>query len=96
MVEAYAGDTTAARSRLERAVARLADPLHPSYSPAQWLALAFLRAGDRERALAILEGVRPRGLNLWFVMRDPGFDPIRHSPRFRALVEETRPAEPSR
>ena len=94
IVEAYAGDTAVARSRLERAVAQLADPAHPDYSPAGWLALGFLRCGDRERALTILESVRPRGINLWFVMRDPGFDPIRQTPRFRALVDETRPPPP--
>ncbi len=93
MLEARAGDTAAARARLDRAVAQLADPAHPDYSPAQWLALAFLRVGDRDRALATLESVRPRGINLWFTMRDPGFDPIRQVPRFRALVEQTRPPD---
>lgn len=90
-LQAYGGDTVGARARLERAVAQLADPAHPDYSQAQWLALAFVRIGDRERALALLENVRPLGIDLWFIMRDPGFDPIRDAPRFRALVERTRP-----
>jgi adenylate cyclase len=91
-VQAYAGDTAGARSRLERAEQQLADPAHPDYTQAQWLALAWLRIGDRQRALAVLEAVRPRGIDLWYVMRDPGFDPIRQDPRFRALDEEIRPA----
>ena len=93
ILQARAGDTAAARARLDRAIAQLPDPAHSDYSPAQWLALAFLRVGDRDRALATLESVRPRGINLWFTMRDPGFDPIRQDPRFRALVEQTRPPD---
>ena len=92
-LEAHTGDTTASRARLERLVAQLPDPAHPSYTPGLWLALGFLRVGDRERALAVLESVQPRGLTLWFALRDPGLDPIRDDPRFRALVERTRPPE---
>jgi serine/threonine-protein kinase len=92
-LEASAGDTAAARARLERLVAELPDPRHPSYTAAQWLSLGFLRSGDRERALALLEAARPQGQFLWNVLRDPGFDPLRNEPRFRALVERTRPPE---
>jgi len=89
-LDAYAGDTAGGRARLERVIAQLSDPAHPDYTPAQWIALAWLRIGDRERALSALESARPRGVNLWFIMRDPAFDPIRQDPRFRALDEETR------
>jgi TolB-like protein/Tfp pilus assembly protein PilF len=92
-LEAYAGDTTAARARLDRLLAQLPDPAHPGYTPGQWLALGLLRIGDRARALALLESVRPRGLCLWFALRDPGLDPIRDDPRFRSLVEQTRPRD---
>jgi TolB-like protein/Tfp pilus assembly protein PilF len=90
-LEAFSGDTAAARARLARVIAGLPDPAHPEYTAGQWLALAYLRVGDRERALSVLESVRPRGINLWFIMREPGFDPMRDTPRFRALVEENRP-----
>ncbi|HTT69226.1 MAG TPA: tetratricopeptide repeat protein [Gemmatimonadales bacterium] len=90
-LEGLSGDTAAARARLARVTAGLPNPEHPDYTAAQWIALAYLRIGDRERALSVLESVRPRGINLWFIMRDPGFDPIRETPRFRALVERTRP-----
>ena len=95
-LEAQAGDTTAARARLDRLVAQLPDPAHPSYTPGLWLALGFVRTGDRERALATLESIRPRGLTLWFALRDPGLDPVREDPRYRVLVEATRPSEARR
>jgi Tfp pilus assembly protein PilF len=90
-LQGYAGDTTGARARLERVIAQLADPAHPDYTAAQWIALAFLRMGNRDRAVSTLESVRPRGLNLWYVTRDPGFDSMREDPRFRALIAEIRP-----
>ena len=90
-LQARQGDTAAARSRLERVVAQLPDPAHPPYLVAYSLAVAWLRIGDRDRALSTLEGSRPQGLRLWFVTRDPGFDPIRETPRFRVLVEQSRP-----
>jgi TolB-like protein/Tfp pilus assembly protein PilF len=90
-LEAAKGDTVAARARLDRLVARLPDPAHPNYLTAWGVAVASLRMGDRERALSILEGARPRGLRVWFLTRDPGFDVIRDTPRFRAIVEQNRP-----
>ena len=86
------GDTVSARARLNRVIGQLPDPAHPDYTAGQWIGLAWLRMGDRERALSVLESVRPRGINLWFTMRDPGFDPIRDTPRFRALDAQTRPS----
>jgi TolB-like protein/Tfp pilus assembly protein PilF len=95
-LEALDGDTAAARARLGRLIATLPDPAHPDYTAAQWIALAFVRIGDRERALSVLESVRPQSLNLGFILRDPGFDAIRDDPRFRALVERLRPQTPPR
>ena len=95
-LEALDGDTVAARARLSRVIAQLPDPAHPDYTAGQWIALAYLRMGDRDRALGVIESVRPHGINLWYVMRDPGFDPIRGTPRFRALVEQIRPPAETR
>ena len=89
--DALAGDTARAVARLDSVVAHLSDPAHPNYSEALWVALAWLRIGFRERALATLESVRPRGLTLWYDLRDPGFDPIRQDPRFQALKVESGP-----
>ena len=93
-LEGLSGDTAAARARLARVIAALPNPERPDYTAAQWIALAYLRIGDPARALSVLESVRPRGINLWFMMRDPGFDPVRGDPRFRALVDATRPPPP--
>jgi adenylate cyclase len=90
-LEALNGDTAAARARLDRVVVRLPDPAHPNYLAAYSVAVAYLRMGDRDRALSMLESARPRGLRIWFLTRDPSFDPIRDTPRFRALVEQSRP-----
>ena len=93
-LQALAGDTAGGRARLEHAFRQLPDTAHSDYSEAQWLALGFLRTGDADRALSVLEHVRPQGLTIFYIMRDPGFDPIRDTPRFRALVARNRPAAP--
>jgi TolB-like protein/Tfp pilus assembly protein PilF len=90
-VEAAKGDTAAARARLDRLIGRMPDPAHLNYLTAYGVALASLRLGDRDRALSALEKVQPPGLRLWFITRDPDFDVIRDTPRFRALVAQNRP-----
>jgi len=90
-LEALSGDTAAARARLARVAALLSDPTRSNYLAAFGVAMAYVRLGDRARALSVLEDARPRGLRIWFLTRDPGFDPIRQDPRFRALVEQSRP-----
>jgi TolB-like protein/Tfp pilus assembly protein PilF len=92
-LEARAGDTVAARAHMERLLGRLGDVAHLDYVGGSSIALGFVRIGDPERALAMLESVRPRGIELWSILRDPAFDPIRRDPRFQRLVEETRPPE---
>jgi len=93
-LQAMAGDTAGGRARLEYAFRQLPDTAHSDYSEAQWLALGFLRTGDPDRALAVLENVRPQGMFVWYILHDPGFDPLRAAPRFRALVERNRPPAP--
>jgi tetratricopeptide (TPR) repeat protein len=86
--EFHAGDAAAARARIEPLFrSSAARGMQGGYTTAE----AFAVTGDRERALAVLERIEPRGAVLWWFMRDPWFDAIRTDPRFRRLVEESRP-----
>jgi hypothetical protein len=46
---------------------------------------------EPDRALELLERVRPRGARLWYYLRAPEFDAIRSNPRFARLVAESAP-----
>jgi len=86
--EFRAGDTAAARARLEPL---FRSPAARGMQDGYKTAVAFAVTGDRDRALAVLERIVPRGAVLWWFMRDPWFDAIRPDPRFQRLVEESRP-----
>ncbi|MGH7549015.1 MAG: hypothetical protein ACREMM_12700, partial [Gemmatimonadales bacterium] len=89
--EAQAGDTLAARARLERLLAELADTSPPTVNEGWVLGTALIALREHQRALELLERVRPRGGMLWFRLRWPSFDALRAHPRFQRLVEESRP-----
>jgi tetratricopeptide (TPR) repeat protein len=91
--EAQAGDTVAARARLDRLLAEIADPNRLTVNEGWLLGTALVTLGEHERALDLLERVRPRGGMLWFRLRWPAFDALRAHPRFQRLVEESRPPE---
>jgi TolB-like protein len=90
LAEVQAGDTLAARARLERALRDIPQLEHPGPTEALFGA-ALAALGDRERALDFLERVQPRGVQLVFELRAPEFDDIRSQPRFQRLVEESKP-----
>ncbi len=81
---ARAGDTIAARGLVDDALSMLNDPVTNPLAAVVAMGLVGL---DDERALELLEGVRPRGMVFWSHLRAPEFDPIRSSPRFQALLE---------
>jgi TolB-like protein len=74
--------------RLESAVAASGQP---SFVEASWLGALLAALGETERALALLERAKPHGAALWLELRMPAFDALRADPRFRRLVEDTRP-----
>jgi TolB-like protein/DNA-binding winged helix-turn-helix (wHTH) protein/tetratricopeptide (TPR) repeat protein len=63
----------------------------PEYSNTDWPAMAWLRIGERERALAELERlceVRSPWIRALGV--EPHWDPIRADPRFQAMLRQAR------
>jgi TolB-like protein/DNA-binding SARP family transcriptional activator/cytochrome c-type biogenesis protein CcmH/NrfG len=87
-VEARTGDTLDARTRLDRL---LRERPNPSVEDGQWMIVALDALGQRDRALGVLERLRPRGVQLWSNLRYPEFDPLRSNPRFRRILDESRP-----
>ena len=85
------GDTVAARGRLERLAGEIGGTGRPTVTDAAWVGRALVALGEPARALRLLEQVRPRGARLWYYLRSREFDAVRANPRFRRLVEESRP-----
>jgi hypothetical protein len=90
-VEARAGDTAAARAMLAPLMAALGTDDPVAVREGYGTALALLALGDRDRAIALLERVRPRGAWLWSYLVMPWFDALRADPRFQRLIREAAP-----
>ncbi len=91
LVELQAADTPAARTRIERLEREIRSAGNQTITDAAWVGRALVALREADRALGLLERVRPRGARLWFYLRAPEFDPVRTDPRFQRLVEESRP-----
>jgi len=87
-VEARTGDSVDARNRLERL---LRERPAPDQEEGQYVIVALNALGQGDRALGVLERLRPRGVQLWSNLRYPEFDPLRANPRFQRVLEESRP-----
>ncbi len=55
------------------------------------LALAAAAVGEPDLAIALLERTRPKGPWLWSYLILEGFDGLRGDPRFKKLLDESRP-----
>lgn len=92
VIDAKARDTTSARERtdaLRKAVVATAG--RPPEWAGEYLAMALVASGERDRALGILESARYGGARLWFAIGDPEFAPLKQSPRFRKLLAASHP-----
>ena len=74
--------------RLEREVRSTGNQ---TVTDAAWVGRALVALRESDRALALLEQVRPRGARLWFYLQAPEFDPVRSNSRFGKLVAESAP-----
>jgi len=82
-IYAAAGDKTKAKELLEKTIK--VDPTAPAYRIAE----AYIALGENQTALSWLEeAYRIRGLHMFCSFVDPGLDPLRNEPRFKALLKE--------
>src|SRR6266571_1644078 len=81
----------ATRARLDALEREIESAGRPTVTDAAWVGRALVALGNPDRALDLLERVRPRGARLWFYLRSAEFDAVRSNPRFRRLVEESKP-----
>jgi len=91
LVELQAADTPAARARIERLERDIRSTGDRTITDAAWVGRALVTLRQADRALELLERVRPRGARLWYYLRAPEFDAIRSNPRFAKLVAESAP-----
>ena len=91
-MEAASGNVAGARARLDPVVASLAPGGGPVTVRIGWeLAAALTATGDPDRAIGVLERVRPRGPWLWSYLVFPEFDRMRTDPRFQRIYAEAAP-----
>jgi adenylate cyclase len=83
LIGAMVGDTEPARRR----VAELEEESKTRYVSPVEIAAFHATLGDNERALVWLERDAAGDRMLWFSYQNPGFDPLRHDPRFRNLLQ---------
>src|SRR6266446_1820361 len=91
LVELQAADTPAARKRIERLEREIRSAGNHTITDAAWVGRALVALHEPDRALELLERVRPRGARLWYYLRAQEFDAIRSNPRFAQLVAESAP-----
>ena len=92
MIEARAGDSTAARARLVPVEARLASADCQLSHACLELAYALAQVGARDRALAVIERLKPAGSWLSYWLGREELDPIRQDPRFVRVLRESQAA----
>jgi tetratricopeptide (TPR) repeat protein len=90
-IQALAGDTARARSRLEPALAASLPDGPMTVRHGYEVVAALTALGERDRAIAVLERIQPRGAWLWSYLVWREFDPLRSDPRFQRVYLEAKP-----
>jgi TolB-like protein/Tfp pilus assembly protein PilF len=93
--DAWRGDTASARARAERAVRAFGDATRVLWLGAP-TAMTLASAGELDRAMDLLERLRPHGIDMHLFLRLPAFDRLRTTPRFMRLFAETQPPAAAR
>ena len=88
MVEAVGGNRAPLRAWVDSNAARMTQPGGDNFAP--MMATAYLTLGDREWALATLEGVRWKNINFYVNCLTPPLDELRGDPRYERLVDQWR------
>jgi len=88
---ALGGDTVGAQRWADSAFRQLPDTNQLSPTDALFVAAAFVRTGQSERGLQMLERASERNAWLWFYMTSPLFDGVRNHPRFVRVSDRAKP-----
>ena len=88
-----AGDSAAARARVDRLRAHAPVPSDLGVHHAAAWAAILLAAGDAQGAIAFLETTRVAPTHLRLHLKEPRFDALRSNPRFQQLMQKLRVAE---
>jgi TolB-like protein len=90
-VAARSGDTLAARRMIESMREAVGGDLTGNSIGGRFLARALLDVGDYAAALDVTERGRVRGVETWWNLTQPWWDPFRADPRYQRLLESVRP-----
>ncbi len=80
--------TLGRRDEAEEILSRLEDQSRQQYIRAEYLAMGHAAVGDLDKAFVALDrAYQARSAGLIYLHLDPGYEPLRGDPRFKAMVE---------
>lgn len=91
MTDLHDGDASAARTRLERFMREHVNGDAPLFGHALWLSIGLIAVGAHERALDLLDRVKPRRAEIWAWLRLAEYDQLRSNTRFQRILHESQP-----
>ena len=94
VVQARLGDSVAARAGAARLAAIVLGAPRVGIEAGWFSTAALVAVEDYDRALDVVERIRPRVRHLWCDLQWIGLDPIRANSRFRRVLVASDPPEP--